>query len=119
MGFVELENMGKQALEQFPIVKHSAKRAYQLASVVTSNEKFKLEGDVVKVSPDDGFEYFYGYYDKSPWDITNRFMICLKVRQAYKSVAPKETGIVGVIDTSDGNKFIKIGVTHSWNVQQG
>ena len=118
MGFVELENMGKAALEQFPVIKRSAKRVYQLASVAASNEKFKSEGDVVRVSPNDGFEYFYGYYDKSPWDATDRYMICIKVKQAYKSVAPKEPGVVGVIDTQDGNKFIKIGVTHSWNVQQ-
>ena len=118
MGFVELENMGKAALEQFPIVKHAAKRVYQLASVATSNEKFKSEGDIVRVSPDDGFEYFYGYYDKSPWDATDRYMICIKVKQAYKSVAPKEPGVVGIIDTQAGNKFIKIGITHSWNVQQ-
>ena len=118
MGFVELENMGKAALEQFPMIKHAAKRVYQLASVATSNEKFKSEGDVVRVSPDDEYEYFYGYYDKSPWDATDRYMICIKVKQAYKSVAPKEPGVVGIIDTKDGNKFIKIGVTHSWNVQQ-
>ena len=118
MGFVEIENMGKKALEQFPAIKHAAKRVYQLASVATSNEKFKSEGDVVRVSPDDGYEYFYGYYDKSPWDATDRYMICIKVKQAYKSVAPKEPGVVGVIDTQDQNKFIKIGVTHSWNVQQ-
>ena len=31
MGFVEIENMGKQALEQFPVIKRSAKRVYQLA----------------------------------------------------------------------------------------
>lgn len=118
MGFVELEQMGKQALEQFPIIKRSAKRVYQIASVATSNEKFKSEGDVVRVSPNDGFEYFYGYYDKSPWDATDRYMICIKVKQAYKSVAPKEPGVVGVLDTKDNNKFIKIGITHSWNVQQ-
>lgn len=119
MGFVEIEQAGKRMFEQFPIIKRSAKRAYQLVSVATSNEKFRSEGDVVRVSPDDGFEYFYGYYDKSPWDMTDRYMICLKVKQAYKSVAPKEPGIVGVIDTQDDNKFIKIGITHSWNVQQG
>lgn len=118
MGFVEIENMGKQALEQFPVIKRSAKRVYQLVSVAASNERFKSEGDVVRMSPDDGFEYFYGYYDKSPWDATDRYVICIKVKQAYKSVAPKEPGVVGVIDTQDGNKFIKIGVTHSWNVQQ-
>ena len=58
MGFVELEQMGKQALEQFPVIKRSAKRVYQIASVATSNEKFKSEGDVVRVSPNDGFEYY-------------------------------------------------------------
>ncbi len=119
MGFVEIEQTGKRILEQYPVIKRSAKRVYQLASVATSNEKFKSEGDIVRVSPDDGYEYFYGYYDKSPWDASDRYMICLKVKQAYKSVAPKEPGIVGVIDTQNDNKFKKIGVTHSWNVQQG
>ncbi len=118
MGFIELEQAGKRMFEQFPVIKRSAKRVYQLTSVATSNEKVKSEGDVIRVSPDDGYEYFYGYYDKSPWDATDRYMICIKVKQAYKSVAPKEPGIVGVIDTQDNNKFIEIGVTHSWNVQQ-
>ena len=118
MGFHEIEQAGKKMFEQFPIIKRSAKRVYQLASVATSKEKFKSEGDVVRVSPDDGYEYFYGYYDKSPWDANDRYMICIRVKQAYKSVAPKEPGIVGVIDTQDNNKFIEIGTTHSWNVQQ-
>lgn len=118
MGFVELEQAGKRIFEQYPIIKRSAKRVYQLVSVATSNEKLKFEGDVVRVSPDDGYEYFYGYYDKSPWDASDRYMICIRVRQAYKSVAPKEPGVVGVIDTQDGNTFKKIGVTRSWNVQQ-
>lgn len=118
MGFVEIEQAGKRMFEQFPVIKRSAKRVYQLASVATSKEKFKSEGDVVRVSPDDCYEYFYGYYDKSPWDATDHYMICLKVKQAYKSVAPKEPGIVGVLDTEDNNKFIEIGTTHSWNVQQ-
>lgn len=118
MGFVEIEQAGKKALERFPVIKRSAKRVYQLTSVATSNEKFKSEGDIVRVSPDDGFEYFYGYYDKSPWDASDRYMICVKVKRAYKSVAPKEPGVVGVIDTKNGNKFHKIGITHSWNVQQ-
>lgn len=118
MGFHEIEQAGKKMFEQFPVIKRSAKRVYQLASVITSRDKFKSDGDVVRVSPDDGYEYFYGYYDKSPWDITDRYMIAVKVKQAYKSVAPKELGKVGVIDTKINNKYIEIGTTHSWNVQQ-
>lgn len=119
MGYLELEQAGKRMFEQFPVIKKSAKRLYQLASVATSNEKFKSEGEVVKVSPDDAYEYFYGYYDKSPWDASDRYMICMKVKQAYKAVAPKVPGVVGIIDTKNSNKFRKIGITHSWNVQQG
>ena len=119
MGFVELENFGKQMLESFPIVKRSAKRVYQVLSYIVSKEKFKVEGELTRLTPDDGYEYYYGYYDKSPWDADNRFLIALKVRQAYKSVAPKEEGTLVLIDTQDGNRAIEIAKTHSWNVQQG
>ena len=119
MGFTEIEKAGKQIFEQFPVIKRTAKRVYQLANVATSGEAFKVGGAVTRVSPDDGYEYFYGYYDKSPWDATDRYMIALKMKQTYKSVAPKEVGAVCLIDTKKDNKIYKIGVTHSWNVQQG
>lgn len=119
MGFVEIEATGKRLLEQFPVVKHTMKRVYQGISVATNRDKVRAEGEIVCVSPDDGYEYFYGYYDKSPWDATDRYMICLRVQQAYKSVAPKEPGTVCLIDTGDDNKLIEIANTHSWNVQQG
>jgi hypothetical protein len=119
MGFVELENLGKQLLESFPIVKRSAKRVYQVLSYITSGEKIKAEGNLTRLTPDDGFEYYYGYYDKSPWDGDNRYLIALKVRQAYKSVAPKEDGTLVLIDTQNANKVTEIATTRSWNVQQG
>lgn len=45
-------------------------------------------------------------------------MIAIKVRQTYKIVAPKEPGEVVLVDTQNGNKILKVGITHSWNVQQ-
>lgn len=119
MDFVEIEAVGKRALEQFPTIKHAVKRVYQMAGVAANRDQVKVEGDITRVSPDDGYEYFYGYYDKSPWDASNRYMICVRVQQAYKVVAPKEPGMVCLIDTEDGNRVIEIGKTHSWNVQQG
>lgn len=119
MGFVEIEAAGKRMLEQFPWVKRAAKRVYQGLSVIASQEKFRAEGELVKVSPNDDYEFFYGYYDKSPWDATDRYMICLRVRQTHQSVAPKEAGTVCLIDTMNHDSVIEIGTTHSWNVQQG
>ena len=75
MNFVTIESWGKRTFEQFPFIKHSAKRVYQLISYALSKEKFLVEGNVQRVTPKDGFEYFYGYYDKSPWDATGRYMI--------------------------------------------
>lgn len=118
MGFVAIEAWGKKAFEQFPFVKHSAKRMYHLVSYALSSEKFKSEGEVYRVTPNDGFEYFYGYYDKSPWNASGRYMIAIKVKCAYKEVAPKEPGTVVLIDTQNDNEVIKVGITHTWNVQQ-
>ncbi len=106
-------------LEQFPVVKRSCKRVYQLASYALSREKFRAEGNVIRMSPQDGWEYFYGYYDKSPWDAEDRYMIALRVKQAYKSVAPEEPGMLVLIDTADHNRIAEIGTVHAWNVQQG
>jgi len=104
MNFLAIETVGKRIFEQFPMIKRSCKRGYQLASVALSNEKYKFEGAVERVSPDDGYEYYYGYYDKSPWDSTDRYMIAIKVKQAYKSVAPKDPAIIGLIDTQNNNR---------------
>lgn len=118
MGFVAIEAWGKRVFEQFPLIKHFAKRMYHLVSYALSSDKFKSEGNVIRMTPDDGFEYYYGYYDKSPWDATGRYMIAIKVRQTYRSVAPREPGEVVLVDTQNGNTILKVGMTHSWNVQQ-
>lgn len=118
MGFIEIENAGKKILEQFPLIKRSCKKAYQLINCLLSHEKIKYEGNIVRVSPEDGYEYFYGYYDKSPWDASDRYIIALKVKQTYKSVAPREPGLLILLDTQE-NKVEEIGIVYAWNVQQG
>lgn len=119
MNFVVFETKAKYLVEQYPFIKRLGKRLYQLTNYALSKEKIRVEGNVQRVTPKDGFEYYYGYYDKSPWDATGRYMIALRVKQAYKSVAPKERGTVVLIDTRNHNEVIEIGKTESWNVQQG
>lgn len=85
----------------------------------------KSEGDIVRVSPDDSeHEYFFGYYDKSPWDATDRYMLCMKANDTWSDVSPKESAEIILIDTANQNEeknydFIVLAETHSWNVQQG
>lgn len=105
-------------LNKTPKLKKVVKRCYQLAMYGIS-PKIKSEGKIQKISPDDGMEYFFGYYDKSPWDATDRYMLCIRAKDTYSSVAPKEPAEIILFDTEDKNSYRVIGKTSSWNVQQG
>ena len=84
----KIENSVNILLQNFPVIKKVIKRIYQL-SMYTISPKIKAEGNIRRISPDDGMEYFFGYYDKSPWDITDRFMLCLRAKNTYSSAAPR------------------------------
>lgn len=105
-------------LNKYPAVKEVIKRAYQRTMYAIS-PKIKSEGDIVRVSPDDpNHEYFFGYYDKSPWDATDRYMLCMKANDTWSDVSPREAAQIILIDTSQDNKVAVLAETHSWNVQQ-
>lgn len=118
MSFVSLEEKGKKIFAKFPKTRRFLKKIYQVAMYTISHEKSKAEGNITRVSPNDS-EYFYGYYDKSPWDATDRYMLALRVKNAHKKADSTKEGEVVVIDTATNNKIIKVGVTHCWNSQQG
>ena len=85
-------------------VKKVVKRVYQRA-MYTISPKIKSEGNIIRVSPDDpNHEYFFGYYDKSPWDATDRYMLCLKANDTWSDVSPKEEAEIILIDTQNNNK---------------
>lgn len=113
-----LENNVKNMLSSHPAIKKTVKKVYQ-KTMYTISKKVKCEGDVERVSPNDDNDYFFGYYDKSPWDISGRYMLCMKVKDTSKEVAPHTTMEILLIDTENNNETTKIAETNSWNVQQG
>ncbi|TMW72244.1 hypothetical protein [Alteribacter natronophilus] len=115
---MSIESKVNSYLSKFPLVKKVVKRVYQYSMYAVS-KKVKYEGDIHRVTPDDEYEYFFGYYDKSPWDATGRYMLCLRVNDTTKSVAPSEPADIILIDTENQNKIKVIGQTNTWNVQQG
>lgn len=100
-----------------PALRHFIYGFYQRL-IYTILPKIKSEGNITSITPNDGKEYFFGYYDKSPWDIKDRYLLCLKVDDTTKSVAPKQSADIILIDTLNGS-FNKIADTRTWNVQQG
>lgn len=117
-----LEQKINYQLNKYPAVKKVIKRIYQTGMYAVS-KKIKSEGHIIRVSPDDkNHEYFFGYYDKSPWDSTDRYMLCLRAKDTWSDVSPREKADILIIDTykkeSDLTRVKKIAETRTWNVQQ-
>lgn len=115
---MSLEQKINYQLNKFPAVKKVIKRVYQ-RSMYAISPKIKSEGNITRISPDDAsHEYFFGYYDKSPWDITDRYMLCMKANDTWSDVSPKEEATILLIDTKNNNKVKVLAKTRAWNVQQ-
>ena len=119
---MSLEQKINYQLNKYPAVKKIIKRIYQ-AGMYAISPKIKSEGNIIRISPDDKtHEYFFGYYDKSPWNADDRYMLCLRAKNTWSEVSPKEKADILLIDTekadSDPERIKKIAETRAWNVQQ-
>ena len=117
-----LEQKINYIFNRMPTLKRGIKRVYQLCAYAIS-PKIKSEGNITRISPNDGKEYFFGYYDKSPWDASDRYMLCMRAENTWSDVSPKEPADILLIDLqkseSDPQRIRKLASTWSWNVQQG
>lgn len=111
-----IEQAVNYQLNKVPGVKKFIKRGYQIFCYALSR-KIKVEGDVQCVSPQDDNEYFFGYYDKSPWDASGRYMLCMRADDTWSDPAPSATADILLIDLYDRSTRI-VATTRSWNVQQ-
>lgn len=115
---MSLEQKVNYQLNKYPGIKKVIKRAYQLA-MYSISPKIKSEGDIVRVSPDEPGEYFFGYYDKSPWDATGRYMLCMRAKDTWSEPDPLGEAEILLLDEQNRNSFRVLAKTHTWNVQQG
>ena len=117
-----LEQTINQQLNKYPGIKKGIKRAYQRINYTLGSKK-NHEGDVIRISPNETAEFFFGYYDKSPEDATGRYVLCLKAQDTWSDVAPASPAQILLIDTSlpieDPKRVRVLATTHTWNVQQG
>ena len=69
-------------------------------------------------TPDDGYSYFFGYYDKSPLNIDNTKLLSHRVSFDGRDVKDGDVADIGYFDLST-KEFIKLDETLAWNWQQG
>lgn len=63
--------------------------------------------------------HFFGYYNKSTWDSSGRFLLSNRVPMMTGDLDGSETAQVGFFDVEDGDRFQVIGETTTWNWQMG
>ena len=105
-------------LNKYPGIKKYIKRGYQLIMYAIS-PKIKSEGSISCVSPNDGKEYFFGYYDKSPWDATGHYMLCMRANDTWSEPDPNTSMDIILIDIQNPDPVKVLASPKTWNVQQG
>ncbi len=119
---MSLEQRINYQLNKVPGIKKYIKRGYQLAMYAIS-PKIKSEGNIERVSPNDSCEYFFGYYDKSPWDATGRYMLCMRADNTWSAPDPIGEAEIVLFDfnlnPNDKDYCRRVAITQTWNVQQG
>src|SRR3954454_1318591 len=63
--------------------------------------------------------HFFGYYDKTPWDVTGRYLLANEIDFVDRQSKPGEALTVGMVDLKDGDRYIELGKTVAWCWQQG
>jgi hypothetical protein len=63
--------------------------------------------------------HFFGYYDKSPWDVSGRYLLAQETGFMDRRPGPEDVADIGIIDLAEGNRWKKLDETRSWNWQQG
>ncbi|MFA9478823.1 hypothetical protein ACERK3_11015 [Phycisphaerales bacterium AB-hyl4] len=77
------------------------------------------EAAMISCATPEAGHFFFGYYDKSPWHLSGRWM--LAGRATFQDRAPKSDDrlTVGLIDLERSCAFIPLAETLAWNWQQG
>ena len=65
------------------------------------------------------FCHFFGYYDKTTWDKTGRYLLALRIPATVRHPAPEDAATIGLVDLEDRNRFRPLARTTAWNWQQG
>lgn len=63
--------------------------------------------------------FFFGYYDKCPWDSTGRYLLGMRCDFFERQPNPGEELTVGMFDLERGNRFLELDRTAAWSWQQG
>jgi hypothetical protein len=81
-----------------------------------TDELLKLPARAVTKGPK---HHFFGYYDKTPWDETGRYLLANEIGFADRQPKAEDELALGMVDLKDNDKFVPLAKTVAWCWQQG
>jgi len=63
--------------------------------------------------------HWFGYYDKSPWDATGRYLLATNCEFCDRQPGPKDVINVGMVDLKNNDEWVEFSTTAAWSWQQG
>ena len=63
--------------------------------------------------------HFFGYYNKTNWDRTGRYLLSHEVAMMTARLDPDLKAVVGYFDLDDSDSFHPVAETAAWNWQMG
>ncbi len=63
--------------------------------------------------------HFFGYYDKSPWDKREKYVLAKETNFIDSLPSENDKASIGIVDLDNKCQFIEIAQTRAWNWQQG
>ena len=63
--------------------------------------------------------HFFGYYNKSAWDASDRYLLGNRVPMMDADLTPELVAEVGFFDLQDHDNYHSLGKTTAWNWQMG
>ncbi len=120
MKYTRQERLVALFLSKFPRLKLSVKKMYQKLNYIKYKKDFTYKSNysVAKISYQNR-ESFFGYYDKSPINIKNNFILFNSVKHSTNNIPAKDTSIDIVLHDIENNVYKVIDTTTTYNWQQG
>ena len=79
---------------------------------------YASKSPLINITPEDGYHYFFGYYDLQPFDKKSERHLAQRVSFADRIPEVGDKAEIGYITIKD-KVFHKVAETNAWNFQQG
>ena len=80
------------------------------------DNRVKVPARAVTKGPE---HHWFGYYDKSPWDATSRYLLAMEAEFCDRQPKPTDFITVGMVDLKNKDEWIPFTITTAWSWQQG